>query len=94
MSVGARGRDVRLQFMVEALVLGVMGGVAGLLLGLAASRALTEILGWPMLISPRAILVATAFAVGVGLVFGYYPAHRAAALEPALSDSEHRKFWR
>jgi putative ABC transport system permease protein len=82
MSVGARGRDVRLQFVVEALVLGAMGGIAGLLLGMAASRVLTDSLGWPMLMSPRAILVATAFAVGIGLVFGYYPAHRAAALDP------------
>jgi putative ABC transport system permease protein len=82
LAVGARGGDVRLQFLVEALALGMLGGLAGLLLGVVGSRALAASLGWPMLISARAVLVATMCASGVGIVFGYYPAHRAAALDP------------
>ena len=82
MAVGARGDDIRLQFVVEALVLGLAGGVTGVLLGLFASRVLTASLGWPMLVSARAILVSCGFAVGVSLVFGFYPAHRAASSDP------------
>jgi putative ABC transport system permease protein len=82
LAVGARGGDVRLQFLVEALALGMLGGLVGLLLGMAGSRALAASLGWPMLISAKAVLVATTCASGVGIVFGYYPAHRAAALDP------------
>jgi putative ABC transport system permease protein len=81
-AVGARGSDVRLQFLVEALALGIAGGMAGVLLGLLTSCVLTASLGWPMLVSVRAVLVSCAFAVGVSLVFGFYPAHRAASLDP------------
>jgi putative ABC transport system permease protein len=81
-AVGARGSDVRLQFLVEALALGAAGGIAGVFAGLAASSILTASLGWPMIISGRAVLVSCGFAVGVGLVFGFYPAHRAASLDP------------
>jgi putative ABC transport system permease protein len=81
-AVGARGRDVRLQFLVEALALGAVGGLAGIALGLAASVILTSSLGWPMIVSARAVLVSCGFAIAVSLVFGFYPAHRAAALDP------------
>jgi putative ABC transport system permease protein len=81
-ALGARGSDVRLQFLVEALALGIAGAMAGVLLGLLASRVLTAVLGWPMLVSVRAVLVSCGFAVGVSLVFGFYPAHRAASLDP------------
>jgi putative ABC transport system permease protein len=81
-AVGARGRDLRLQFLVEALALGAAGGIAGVLLGLMAAQLLTASLGWPMLVSARAVLVSCGFAIGVGLVFGFYPAHRAASLDP------------
>lgn len=82
MAIGARQRHVRLQFLVEALVIGLLGGAAGLALGVIAARVLTDSLGWPMLISPRAIAIAVTFATGVGLVFGLYPANRASAMDP------------
>ena len=82
MAIGAKPGDVRAQFLVEALILGAIGGIVGLALGTAAARLLTEAFGWPMLISSRAILVAIGCASGVGVVFGYYPARYASALDP------------
>ncbi|HEY7187376.1 MAG TPA: FtsX-like permease family protein [Vicinamibacterales bacterium] len=82
MAIGARQRHVRLQFLVEALVIGLLGGAGGLALGVIASRVLTDSLGWPMLISTKAIAIAVTFATGVGLVFGLYPANRASAMDP------------
>jgi len=82
MAIGARQHHVRLQFLVEALVLGLLGGAGGLALGTIAAQVLTESLGWPMLISPSAVATAAAFSCGVGLVFGYYPARRASTMEP------------
>ncbi len=81
-ALGARESDVRVQFLVEAVVLGLGGGVAGAAIGLAGSRVFADLYAWPMLVSPRTILVAVAFAAGVGVVFGYYPARRAASLDP------------
>ena len=82
MAIGARQRDVRAQFLVEAFMLGGLGGVAGLLLGGVGARVLTDMFGWPMVISPTAVVVAVAFGAGVGLIFGYYPARHASALDP------------
>jgi putative ABC transport system permease protein len=82
MAIGARESDVQRQFLLEALVLGLLGGAVGVLLGVAGSRFLTDSLGWPMEISWRTIAVAVAFSSAVGLVFGYYPARRAAQLDP------------
>jgi putative ABC transport system permease protein len=82
LAIGARIRDIRAQFMVEALLLGLLGGVLGVSLGWAASEVLTGRLGWPALISADAIGAAVATAAGTGLFFGYYPAHRASALDP------------
>ena len=82
MALGARESDVRMQFILEALVLGLMGGAVGVALGVAGSHVLTDSLGWPMVISWRTIAVAVAFSSGIGLLFGYYPARRAAQLDP------------
>jgi putative ABC transport system permease protein len=82
LAVGARPRDVLMQFLIEAATLSALGGVAGAALGFAAARALTRIAGWPTLVSPEAILLAVGVSAGVGIVFGYYPARRAAALDP------------
>jgi len=82
MAIGAREGQVRSQFLVESFVLGMLGGGLGLAIGFGGSRALTQALGWPMLISMRAVFVAVGFACGVGVVFGYYPAYRASALDP------------
>jgi putative ABC transport system permease protein len=82
MAVGAREQDVRLQFLAEAVVLCLAGSTAGILAGILASRAIAEATGWPMLVSPTAVAVASASAVVTGLVFGYYPARRASLLDP------------
>jgi putative ABC transport system permease protein len=63
-------------------MLGVFGGIGGLALGSVSARVLTETFGWPMLISPDAVVVSVAFSAGIGLVFGYYPARQASALDP------------
>jgi putative ABC transport system permease protein len=82
MAVGARERDVRLQFLAEAVVLCLAGSTIGILAGFVASRAIAEATGWPLLVSPMAVAVASASAVITGLVFGYYPARQASLLDP------------
>jgi ABC-type antimicrobial peptide transport system permease subunit len=82
MAVGARTRDILSQFLTEAVSLSVLGGLAGIALGVAVSSTLTRVLGWPTLITPGAILAAFAFAAAVGIFFGYYPARKAANLDP------------
>ena len=82
LAIGARVRDIRAQFMVEALLLGLVGGVLGVSLGWAAAEFFTGRLGWPAVVSADAITAAVATAAGTGLLFGYYPAHRASALDP------------
>ncbi len=82
MAVGARTRDILSQFLTEAVSLSVLGGLVGIALGIAVSQSLTRVLGWPTLITPNAIAVAFLFAAGVGIFFGYYPARKAANLDP------------
>ena len=82
MAVGARTRDILRQFLAEAISLSVAGGAVGVLLGLSVSRVLTTGLGWPTLITPSSILIAFAFAGAVGVFFGFYPARKAAELDP------------
>ncbi|HEY7536464.1 MAG TPA: ABC transporter permease [Gaiellaceae bacterium] len=81
-SVGANPRKVQAQFLIEAIVLSTLGGLAGLLAGIATTRAISEFAGWQTLISRSSLLVALVVALGVGLFFGYYPARRAARLDP------------
>ena len=82
MAVGARTRDILSQFLTEAVVLSVLGGVVGIGLGVGVSETLTGSLGWATEISPGSIGVAFAFAVAVGVFFGFYPARRASSLDP------------
>jgi putative ABC transport system permease protein len=82
MAVGARTRDILRQFLSEAVGLSVVGGAAGIALGVTVSQGLTRALGWPTLITVTSILIAFAFAAAVGVFFGYYPARRAANLDP------------
>jgi putative ABC transport system permease protein len=81
-AVGARQRDVRLQFLTEAVLLSGAGGVLGILLGYLVAEGITAVFGWPTLTSPRAAAVAFAFSTGIGIFFGWYPATKAAATEP------------
>ncbi|HEU0108653.1 MAG TPA: ABC transporter permease [Vicinamibacteria bacterium] len=82
MAVGARTRDILRQFLAEAVSLSIVGGAVGVLLGMSVSRLLTTGLGWPTVITPTSIIVAFAFAGAVGVFFGFYPARKAAELDP------------
>jgi len=82
MAVGATESDVQQQFLVEALTLSMMGGIVGVLAGLGWSAMISNFLQWPTLVSPRAVTIAALFSGGVGIFFGYYPARKAARLDP------------
>jgi putative ABC transport system permease protein len=82
MALGARGRDVLLQFLVEAVTLSVLGGVVGIGLGFAASAVTTQMLEWRTVVSWGAVAMAFGTAVAVGVFFGFYPARRASQLDP------------
>jgi putative ABC transport system permease protein len=89
MAVGARGRDILVQFLIESVVLSCFGGAIGLALGIGASVGITTLINsvspgadWPVVVSIPAGIVAMVFAAVVGLVFGLYPAWRASCLDP------------
>jgi putative ABC transport system permease protein len=82
MAVGARRRDILMQFLVEAITLALIGGGVGIACGLAGSRAVSYFAEWRTLVAPQAIVVAFGFAAGVGIFFGFYPARKAARLDP------------
>jgi putative ABC transport system permease protein len=82
MAVGARPADVRLQFLTEAVVLSVLGGSAGILIGVGASHVLTRFFEWPTLISADSVLMAVGFSALVGIFFGFWPAWKASNLRP------------
>src|SRR6202011_5365734 len=78
MAIGAKGRDVRAQFLVEALILSLIGGAFGTLAGVAGSRTISNMFMWPTHVSPNAILLAFGFSAAIGIFFGFYPASKAA----------------
>jgi putative ABC transport system permease protein len=82
MAVGARGRDVLLQFLIEAVVLSLVGGGIGIALGFGLARGVTLWQGWPTAVSPNSVALAFGFAAMTGVFFGFYPARKAAALDP------------
>ena len=82
MAVGARGRDILLQFLIEAVTLSSTGGMLGILLGVGGARLITMIKEWPTLVSPQSIIIAFAFSAAVGVFFGFYPARKASQLDP------------
>jgi len=82
MAVGATEEDVQMQFLSEALVLSSLGGGVGVLLGVVGSMAVSSMLRWPTTIPPESILTAVLFSAAVGIFFGYYPARKAAHLDP------------
>jgi putative ABC transport system permease protein len=82
MAVGARSRDIRAQFLVEAVTLSVVGGAVGIATGLLAAGTIASLASWRAEIPPEAIGLAFAFSVAVGVFFGFYPAQKAARLNP------------
>jgi len=82
MAVGATESDVQQQFLVEAVTLSMMGGAIGILFGLVGSALISNFLSWPTLVSVKAIVTAALFSGAVGIFFGYYPARKAARLDP------------
>jgi len=82
MAIGARSKAIRRQFLIESVTLSVVGGVIGIAVGVAASIIISKTLSWPTLISPVSIFASVIFSVLVGVGFGYYPARKAAGLDP------------
>ena len=82
MAVGAHGSEIMLQFLIEAVLLSALGGSLGIALGIGASEIMSRVNGWPTLISTEAAVIAFATSAAVGVFFGYYPARKAAQLDP------------
>ena len=82
MAIGAKGGDIRAQFLVEAVALAITGGAAGIGLGLGIQRFVARFAGWPVALQPTAIALAFAFSAVVGITFGFYPALKASRLDP------------
>ena len=82
MAIGARRLHILLQFLVESSLLSILGGLAGAVLGIIASKVLSALAQWPTLVSPSSVVGGFAFAAAVGVFFGWYPARKAASLDP------------
>jgi putative ABC transport system permease protein len=82
MAVGARTWDIRLQFIIEALTLSMIGGVAGIIIGVLVSNLLSTLAGWNVVISPFSVILSFGFSGMVGIFFGFYPAYKASLLDP------------
>ncbi len=85
MAVGAKTRAIRMQFISEALTLSMIGGIAGILAGVAVSKIISALAGWSTVISPFSVILAFGFSAIVGIFFGYYPAYKASLLDPILA---------
>jgi len=81
-SIGARPRDILTQFLMESIVMSLIGGIIGIMLGLIASSLLSKFAGWPTYVTAQSIILAVSFSMGVGIFFGYYPARKASSLNP------------
>jgi putative ABC transport system permease protein len=81
-ALGARGTDIMMQFMIEAVTLCMLGALAGVALGIGAAYATARIAAWPVLIAPEMVLLAMAAAAGTGILFGFLPARHAGRLNP------------
>jgi len=82
MSIGARGKDILLQFLMEAILISITGGIIGVLLGILSSQIVTLTLGWPTIISESSVVLSFAVCAVTGIFFGYYPAQKASRLDP------------
>src|SRR6185369_3130022 len=82
MAIGAKKNDILLQFMTEAVLLTMLGGLIGIALGAGGATVVSRLLGWPTIISIQSIMIAFLFSAAVGIFFGFYPARKAAGLNP------------
>lgn len=82
MAIGGKGKDILRQFLLEATMLSVLGGIIGIVLGITASNIVENVLGWPVLITTDSILLSFLFCTFIGVFFGWYPARKAARMEP------------
>ena len=82
MSIGARSRDILTQFLIEALVLSLLGGIIGIILGTVGSSVISKIAKWPTIITPFSVFLSFGFSIAIGIFFGFYPARKAAMLNP------------
>jgi len=82
LAVGGKGKDILMQFLLEAILLSVIGGIIGIVLGIVSSQTVENIMGWPILITSDAILISFLFCSFIGVFFGWYPARKASALDP------------
>ncbi len=85
MSVGAKRRHILVQFLMESMMLSVVGGLLGMLLGFTATGVIAMVVGWPFVLSLYVVLGAVVFSAGVGMFFGFYPAQQASQLDPIAS---------
>ena len=82
LSVGGRGNDILLQFLIESILLSVFGGVIGITLGIAATQIMSSIMNWPVVITTLSVIMAFLVCSAIGIFFGWYPARKAASLNP------------
>jgi putative ABC transport system permease protein len=82
MAIGARGRDILMQFLFESVTISLMGGLIGIILGVAASQIVKTVMGWPMIVSFTSVVISFAVCFATGVFFGWYPARKASRLDP------------
>jgi putative ABC transport system permease protein len=82
MAVGAKARDIRFQFIIEAMTLSLIGGIVGIVIGAIVAAVISRFAEWPTVVSPFAVLLAFGFSGIIGIFFGFYPAYKASLLNP------------
>ena len=82
MSIGGRGVDILMQFLIESILLSILGGVIGIILGVGGAFIVSSVAGWPVAIMPSAVILSFIVCTVIGVFFGWYPARKAASLNP------------
>ncbi|MGB9748020.1 MAG: ABC transporter permease [Bacteroidales bacterium] len=82
MSVGARSRDIMMQFLVESVLISIIGGIIGIIFGMGASALISSVMGWPVMVMPQSVVLSFVVCTFIGVFFGWYPARKAAELDP------------
>jgi putative ABC transport system permease protein len=85
MAVGGRGRDILLQFLVEAILISVTGGIIGVALGIGSTLLVASIMSWPTIITVQSLVISFTVCAVTGIFFGWYPARKAASLDPIVA---------